>query len=397
MGKLKIVFDAEISRAKAALAALRKDTDKTKKEMEKPAKGNFSSMISGAKTAAGKIKSIFAGAMAVLGVSAGVGYIQNLAKNLDQIGKNSRNFGVSAEELQKLTYAAESVNFPVEQLGMIFTKVKQTVGDAARGVTSAEDRLAALGLKSKDLINLKPYEQFRKIAEAIRTIPGEADRASAAVAMFGEQGVKMTNFLAEFEQLGNDLSAKGAIIPDQTIADAETFTQQITNIQHLLQSWTVNSGLLAQLLTIAEGLEAIAGNVERMNKLGVREKKPRSLLRWNAYQDKWIFDALGGIVGKERSDEWFRKIRDFLPSDDDEFDLITDAAPDRKERDRLRKIQKETAARKQQEARAGAHPGAGTPGATCKKRAGAKGPERSIREKPPRRPLQTAPHPAVDQ
>lgn len=343
MAKLKVIFDAEISRAKAALAALRKDTNKTKREIEKPARGSFSSLISGAKSAAGKIKGFFAGAMAVLGVSAGASAIKDLAVRLDNIGKSSRNIGVTAEEFQKLTYAAESVNFPAEQLNMVFTKVRQTVGDAARGVQSAEDKLAAIGLRSQDLVKLRPYEQFQKIAEAIRTIPGEADRASAAVAMFGEQGLRMTNFLAEFEQLGNDLSAKGAIIPDQAIADAETFTQQITNIQHLLQSWTVNSGLLAQLLTIAEGLEAIAGNAERMNKLGIRHKGDVIPDDYDPDGDRWVFRLFG-----KPGDEVYKWLHRNV--DGRKGDLITDAAPPKEERAKMRKAQLEAAERRKREA-----------------------------------------------
>lgn len=350
MAKLKVIFDAEISKVKAAIAALKKDTSDLKKEINKPARGNFSSLVSGAKSAAGKIKGFFVGAMAVLGVSAGASAIKDLVSKLDNIGKSSRNIGVTAEEFQKLTYAAESVNFPAEQLNMVFTKVRQTVGDAARGVQSAEDKLAAIGLRSQDLVKLRPYEQFQKIAEALRGISDPAERASASVAMFGEQGLRMTNFLQEFESLGQQLAQKGAIIPDQAIADAEEFTQQLTNIQRLLQSFAVRSGFLRELREIAEGLEAIATNAKKMQDLGVREKKPKPKVYWNASQDKWIFDALGKIVGKERADGWFQKLRGAVPSDDDEFDLITDAAPERKERDRLRKIQKENAARKQQEA-----------------------------------------------
>ena len=350
MAKLKVIFDAEISRAKAALAALRKDTSKTKREIERPVKGDFSGMVSAAKSAAAKIKGFLVGAMATLGVSVGVGAIKDLATRLDSIGKTSRNLGVSAEELQKLTYAAESVNFPVEQLNMVFTKVRQTVGDAARGVQSAEDKLAAIGLRSQDLVKLRPYEQFQKIAEAIRTIPNDADRAAAAVALFGEQGVKMTNFLNEFESLGNDLAAKGAIIPDQAIADAETFTQQITNIQRILQSWTVNSGLLSQLVKLAEGLEALGSNDARMKSAGIRSKfkdeHPVLSAMFTAGRHAW--NGLGGLVGMGWA--WGDKgLGDILMPEMTD-DLTTDPAPSRAERDKMRKAQLAAAEQRKKEA-----------------------------------------------
>ena len=350
MAKLKVIFDAEISKVKAAIAALKKDTSDLKKEINKPARGNFSSLVSGAKSAAGKIKGFFVGAMAVLGVSAGAPAIKDLAVRLDNIGKSSRNIGVTAEEFQKLTYAAESVNFPSEQLNMIFTKVRQTVGDAARGVQSAEDKLAAIGLRSQDLVKLRPYEQFQKIAEAIRTIPGEADRASAAVALFGEQGLRMTNFLNEFEQLGQELSQKGAIIPDQAIADAETFTQQITNIQRLLQSLTVNSGLLSQLVKLAEGVEAIFGNSQRMKNSGVRDKYSygNKFLDTVVSVGRTAANGLGGLIGMGTI--WGDKgLGDWLMPGND-MDLITDAAPSKAERQRMRQAQLAAAERKKKEA-----------------------------------------------
>ena len=340
MAKLKVIFDAEISRAKAALAALKKDTKSVKKEIEKPVKGNFGGMVSAAKSAAGKIKGFFAAAFAVAGVSVGTAAIQKMITQIDAMGKQSRNLGLSAEEFQRLTYAAESVNFPVEQLNMVFTKTRQVVGDAARGVTTAEEKLNSIGLRSKDLAGLRPYEQFQKIAEAIRTIPNDADRAAAAVALFGEQGLKMTNFMAEFEQLGNDLAAKGAIIPDQVIADAETFTQQITNIQRILQSWTVNSGLLSQLVKLAEGLEALGSNDARMKSAGIRskfkEEHPVLSAMFTAGRHAW--NGLGGLVGMG----WLwgdKGLGDILMPEMTD-DLTTDPAPSRGERDKMRQAQK---------------------------------------------------------
>lgn len=350
MAKLSIIFDAQISRAKAALAALRKDTEKTKKTMEKPARANFSGMVAGAKSAAGKIKGIFAGAFALLGVSAGIGAVQQIVTKLDQVGKSSRNLGVSAEEFQKLTYAAESVNFPVEQLNMVFTKVRQTVGDAARGVQSAEDKLAAIGLKSKDLVNLRPYEQFQRIAEAIRTIPGAADQASAAVALFGEQGLRMTNFLNEFEQLGRELSAKGAIIPDQAIADAEAFTQELTNIQRALMSFTVRTGFIAELREIAEGLAAMASNADRLRSAGIRQKYTydNKLVSGIVTAGRVLWNGIGGLVGMGTL--WGDKgLGDVLMPDHD-LDLITAAAPGDLERRRMRDRQKKELERRKREA-----------------------------------------------
>ena len=93
--------------------------------------------VNGVKAAGSKMESAFsglkgvaAGALAFAGIGLGTAELKKLIAEADNLGKTSRNIGITTDQLQGLRYAAESVNFPVEQIEPAFAKLKKLIGDA---------------------------------------------------------------------------------------------------------------------------------------------------------------------------------------------------------------------------------------------------------------------------
>lgn len=250
MASLKVVFEASASKAIAAFESFK---NKTK------------SIFSG-------ISGIVTGALAFAGVSLGVGALKSTIDALDNLGKASRNLGVSAEELQKYQHAARSVNLPVEQLQPSFDKMRKMVGDAANGMEEPKKKLALLGLTLEQLRGKTTAEQFDLFSRAILGIKDPTEQATAAMLIFGEQGAKLLNFMREYKSAGADLEARGGVISAEQVQAAEDFNQACTNIAASLQGWAVNSGFIQQLKDIAEGLASVASNAEKMKKLGIEDR-----------------------------------------------------------------------------------------------------------------------------
>ena len=121
---------------------------------------------------------------------------------IDQSNKLSRALGISYEELTQLQLAADLAGANSEQLANAFTRAQVTITKAARGGVEATRALRSLGLSVNELAGLSASQQFERIATAIATIQNPAQRAAAAVAIFGRSGAQL---LPVFQELSSNL------------------------------------------------------------------------------------------------------------------------------------------------------------------------------------------------
>jgi hypothetical protein len=84
------------------------------------------------------------------------------------------------------------------------------------GDTGAFDRL---GLNFEQLRSMSPEEQFRAIAAAISALPGEAERAAAAVAIFGKSGAQLVPFLGNLEAIEARAKKLGIVLSEQQVGN----------------------------------------------------------------------------------------------------------------------------------------------------------------------------------
>lgn len=121
---------------------------------------------------------------------------------IDQSNKLSRALGISFEELQQLQLAADLAGANSEQLANAFTRAQVTITKASRGGVEATRALRSLGLSVNELAGLSASQQFERIATAIAGIQNPAQRAAAAVGIFGRSGAQL---LPVFQELSSNL------------------------------------------------------------------------------------------------------------------------------------------------------------------------------------------------
>lgn len=222
--------------------------------------------IAGLKAALAKGKQEVGGwAKSVKGLLAGVGValgarwitrqFTQLVDRLDTLGKKARGLGVTAEEMQKIEYAAESAGVPMEKVSGAFTRMLDTLADARNGSKQAVDALAKLGMTVEDFNGLSSYQSFEKIVRALGMIADPAKRANAAMDIFGKGLAQNTAFFADFEKAVLNLQNSGQLIPDEAVANAEKIKQASLDIERAWNSILVKTGAVAYL---ADKLKAIA-------------------------------------------------------------------------------------------------------------------------------------------
>jgi len=96
----------------------------------------------------------------------------------DQVAKMAKRTGLSVEALSELRFVASQTGTSLEALETGFRRMQRSIYDAGRGLSTATDALADLGLTFKDLESLAPEEQFKLLAEAISRAEGPTRRVS---------------------------------------------------------------------------------------------------------------------------------------------------------------------------------------------------------------------------
>jgi hypothetical protein len=164
-------------------------------------------------------------------VSAGqaaIGWANSVRQSADATGDLAARTGIGVEALQGFQVAAGLTG--VENLTGAVQKLSVEIGQAAE--TGKSEAFTDLGIDFARLQTLSPEDQFREIAAAISALPTAAERAAAAVKIFGKSGVELLPLfnenLAETEararRLGIVLS-EGQVSAIQDMNDALDLTR----------------------------------------------------------------------------------------------------------------------------------------------------------------------------
>lgn len=153
------------------------------------------SSLEGLSAGVSKIGSVFGGIGGKLAAIAGIGsfsYMTNQAlSSIDATAKLADSIGTSTEALVGLRHAGELSGVSTEQMDKGLNKFIRGIGEARQGIGTTRNVLDQLGLSADHLASVDAGQAFAEVAESIRQLPTEADRAAAAAGVFGRAGQQM--------------------------------------------------------------------------------------------------------------------------------------------------------------------------------------------------------------
>lgn len=182
-------------------------------------KGGLKSFAS---SAAGMLNPLTAGLAAVTGgaIAAGAAIwgLTSRIGGLAGIADQATQTGLNGAFIQRLGYAADQSGVSVETLIGGVKKLTIAIG---KGDTKPFE---ALGLNIAEIKSMRPEDQFMAVAAAIAKLPTAADRAAAAVKIFGKSGIEMTGLFAggmnDLNALMADAAKLGIGVSDESLAKA---------------------------------------------------------------------------------------------------------------------------------------------------------------------------------
>jgi hypothetical protein len=235
-----------------------------------------SKLVRGLKAAEKKLKAFGNGIrnlglkMAALGTAVltpMIGAAKAFSSMGDQVAKMAKRTGMSVETLSELRFVASQTGTEFESLEMGFRRMQRSIYDAGRGMSTAVDALADLGLTFQDLDGLSPEEQFKLLGEAISRIEDPTKKAAIAMTLFGRTGTNLLPMFASgakgIEALQEQARQLGLTMSAEDAKAAEDFTDALDKLWKVVKMgvFRVGAALAPTLQQLADTFTDVAVKV----------------------------------------------------------------------------------------------------------------------------------------
>ena len=191
------------------------------------------------------------------------GAVKLFASAGDTLDKMSLRTGVSVEALSELGFAAEQSGADLQTLENGVRVMQRTLNDAERGLATAQDALADLGLAADDLRGLSPEQQFKTLAEAISRIEDPSKRAAVAMQVFGRAGTKLLPLIEGgvdgIEALQAQARSLGLTISTETAKDAALLNDTMNILFRVLKQavFIIGSALAPTVIKLSNAITRV--------------------------------------------------------------------------------------------------------------------------------------------
>lgn len=169
----------------------------------------------------------------------------------DEIAKNARNIGISAESLQELDFAAKRSGASAREVQVAIQRMGKGLNDAFRtGTGPFADSLEQLGLGIEDVQGLTPDQAFIELSEAISRVEDPMTRAALAQDFFGRGGKTLLPLINEGRAGIEALTGRARELGLAYSNDAAKATEDFADAQLDLETAAISlkSALASELL-----------------------------------------------------------------------------------------------------------------------------------------------------
>jgi len=204
-----------------------------------------------------KVSAMAAGA---IGGMAKLGY--SAVQSADELNTLAKQTGVSTDELQKWSYAADLVDVDVDTITSAMKKMK-------KNLDSNSDAFETLGVKTKDGADKfrSSTDIFYDTIAALSKIDNETERDVAAMEIFGKSADELAGVIddggASLKAYGKEAEELGLIIGGDTLDKLNEANDTIDRLKATIGASLAQAGAtIAQ--TFAPAMEKVVGVIEQV-------------------------------------------------------------------------------------------------------------------------------------
>jgi len=177
------------------------------------------------------------------------------AQRIDETAKAAKGLGIAYRDLVALQMlASEAGGLDAASLNRGMGMFVRKIAEARVNGGALAETMKAVGLDVGKLAGMNPAEAFAEAADAIRGIPDHAERVRVAVALFGKEGIKFVEVLAQgsagLEKMRQESERLGTAISDEAAAKVEAMNDAWGRSGSAVQGiWNSITTALAPTLT----------------------------------------------------------------------------------------------------------------------------------------------------
>lgn len=240
----------------------------------------------------GKLTGAFAGAVLL---DRGIGMASRTFEKFSDISDRALRAGVTAEEFQRLGYAAELSGTSIDAAAKALREIRRATAEASEGNVKAIESLTALGYTDAEVRggNLKSLDVLLKLAAQYKKAGTEAEKFALVTSILSARtGSEMMPFMAETDQTLEQAMSRD-VVDNDTVDQMKVLADQAKLASQALELLTANTmGLVMKGWSrTALVLEAMIGQVEdaadasKEEGISVSEKIKREKAALSAFED----------------------------------------------------------------------------------------------------------------
>lgn len=179
----------------------------------------FAQALRGAQDTAHRMQGIFRAAFAGLSIAGISAAVKQTLEFGDQLNKARIRAGMSAEAFTQLAYAARTAGVETSSFSAALRTMQTAQVQAITGGKEQKLAFDALGISLEQFRRLQPDKQFELLADRISRLEDPAERARAAMVLFGSSGAELLPLMEqgaegirkareEAEKVGQSFSAE---------------------------------------------------------------------------------------------------------------------------------------------------------------------------------------------
>jgi hypothetical protein len=235
-------------------------------------------------------------------------------QQIDDLDKAAKGINATVANIQAISFAAgQTAGLDASVATAGIEKMAKRVAEAAMGTGEAASALKELNIDAAKLNKLKPYEQFKFLADAMEAVPHAGTRAALAAKLFDMEArrlhITMRGGAAAIEEYKKQAEEMGILLDDSMVEDA---TKANDAIGKLSSSWenfklVISANLAPVFEGAAAGLEKLTAKIGALAKM-LRLLSPEGPDRLRRYTEGFF---TGGR--KQMYQEALQDIAPFVP------------------------------------------------------------------------------------
>ena len=201
------------------------------------------------------------------------GFVTDTAMAMDELGKASERFNISASAIEELKYAAEQSGVSLETLEGSLRTLHKTALESRWGMVESAQKFRLLGMSATDVEGRlqNPLELLSTLSDRMHAMPNPIKQAWAMDKMFGDEGQMLLPFLkqgsAGIKNLREEAREFGVVLDDQAIVRSIQFRKAVKgmNAAILGLSRTIVDNILPALTWALRGIAKAIASLRQLS------------------------------------------------------------------------------------------------------------------------------------